>query len=338
MNRREILQRRHYAAVPKATLARVDLTASTKIVYTTLIGELFSDQADSTELSTADIAAKSGLGQRTVRGALRDLETAGLIASHHTPGLPSIYKFPTTDTETQPRQNLPTPPAKSAGVPDDQPRQNPPTTPAESAEPPAKSAYPYKELNDSERFLEPPKPPATGERDDGPPPNQSNDTIATIAQAYQQATGRKLPNNWATAAQKQLDSGHHAILEEIDAPAITAARAYAQKRGLAFAFGTLLLSIRQSPRRDTAGLDRAARAIAQAETARQTEADAAAKRAADNLTAFRQLPEGERQEWTDTIARGPGPKITRPDIIEILAAGAYDQRDPPLAEKRKATG
>ena len=80
MKRREILQRRRYAACPKATLARTDLTASAKVVYTTLIGQLFSEEADRAELSTVDIAAKAGIGQRTVRQALRDLEAAGLIA------------------------------------------------------------------------------------------------------------------------------------------------------------------------------------------------------------------------------------------------------------------
>ena len=342
MKRREILQRRRYAAVPKATLARTDLSASAKVVYTILIGQLFSEEADKTELSTADIAAKAGLSQRTVRGALRDLEAIELIASHHAPGLPSFYTFPTTDADERPRQNLPTPPAKSAGVSDDQPRQNPPPPPAKSAGPPAESAVPYKEVNGFERFLNAPLPP-NGERDDGAPPNQSHDKtdiIETIGQAYLQATGRKLPDNWATAAQKQLDTGHQAILEEIDAAAITAAHAYADKRGLAFAFGTLLLSIRQAPRKDTTGRDHAAaqaeaaRAIAQAaREADEQEREAETRRTA--LAYFATLTETERQRWRDQAATRAGYNKCDPNGQEFIAAlRAYNNR--PHERKRHA--
>ena len=343
MKRREILQRRRYAAVPKATLARTDLSASAKLVYTILIGQLFSEEADKTELSTADIAAKAGLSQRTVRGALRDLEAIELIASHHAPGLPSFYTFPTTDGDDPgriclpPRQNLPGCPTTNPGKIRRPPRQNPP-------DPPAESAGPYKEVEHIERSLEPPLPP-NGERDDGAPPNQSHDKtdiIETIGQAYLQATGRKLPDNWAAAAQKQLDAGHRAILDEIDAAAITAAHAFADKRGLAFAFGTLLLSIRQTPRKNTAGRDHAvaqaaaARAIAQAgREARQEERDAETKARA--LVYFRTLSETDRQRWRDQTATRVGIDKCGPEGKELIAASrAYANRHNQQAERKHA--
>ena len=343
MKRREILQRRKYAAVPKRILARRDLTPSDKVIYTTLIGQLFSDEADTVELSTADLAAKAGLSQRTVRGALRDLEATGLIASHHAPGVASVYMFPTTDTDAQPRQNLPTPPAKSAGVPRCQPRQNLPTPPAKSAGPPAKSAYPYKEVNVFERFLNSPLPP-NGEKNDSPPPPTKATAINALAAAYLEATGRTLPDAWSRDAGREYDTGDRAILNEIDAATIRRGMAFAERRNIAFAFRTLVLAIHQKPRPDVAAAQAKADQAASAagDVARRIEAEhngrlQDTRHAA--LAYFRnELDEPARQRWRDTVASLPAVDHCGPDGIEILAAvKAYNDR-PRDEDKRRATG
>ena len=142
MKRREILTRRQYAAIPKATLARTDLTASAKIVYASLIGHLFSDEADRAYPSTATLAQTAGIGRRTVIRALADLQTAGLITANTHPGRPTVYTFPAADrppNEKPPGQkpqdagaNLAHPPAPRQPLePDDGPSE----TDAKSAHP-----------------------------------------------------------------------------------------------------------------------------------------------------------------------------------------------------------
>ena len=339
MKRREILQRRRYAACPKATLARTDLTASAKVVYTTLIGQLFSEEADRAELSTVDIAAKAGIGQRTVRQALRDLEAAGLIASHHAPGAASLYTFPACDTEqlmaTPPRPNPPTSPAESAGVPDAQPRPNPPTAPADSAQPPATSADPHKEVNDLERFSEQPPLPPNGERDDSPPPTKAK-AINALAAAYLEATGRAMPDAWSRDAGREYDNGDRAILAEIDAATIRRGLAFAEKRGLAFAFRTLVLAIHQRPLIDpceAANVQKAEQAEAVAETIAQLEAEHNGRLQDKRHAAmayFQTLDEPTRQHYLRQAAALPAVDQCGPDGLEILAAvRAYNNRPSP---------
>jgi hypothetical protein len=81
--------------------------------------------------SLASLAKHTGLSERTVRDALRELEAKRVIATEHREGSSSTYSFvgvsiPALGTPAEsaalPRQNLPDPPAKSAAP-----------TPAESA-------------------------------------------------------------------------------------------------------------------------------------------------------------------------------------------------------------
>ena len=336
MNRREILQRRKYAAIPKATLARGDLTPAGKIVYTCLIGELFSDVADRAELSTADIAAGTALSRRTVRAAIRDLEAAGLVASHQSPGVASAYTFPSADGGGPPRQNLPTTPAKSAGVSAGQPRQILPTTPAKSAGPPEKSADPRKEENGFERFLEhPPLPPRgggperTGPDDSGENGDGKNRAVAAVAAAHIEATGRPMPRRWTERIGREIDGGNLAIVEEIDAAAIREAMAFAEKRNIAFAWGTVLLSIRQKPRRDVARRVAQRGRAAADRPARIAAAHAAelAGRRAEALKYFRRLGPDERARWIERAKAMPGIDRCGVDGVEAVAATrAFDAR------------
>ena len=347
MNRREILQRRKYAAIPKATLARGDLTAATKIVYTGLIGQLFSDDADEVHITVARITELTGVGPRTVKRALAALAGAGLLAVRRQAGLAAIYSFPASDTGAKmappPGQNGPTPPG-----------QNGPGPGSIWPHPRAKMAPPYKELERSLEHIEPPKPPEE-ERDEVPIKTKTQTktqtktdraiAIENLAGAYREATGRKMPARWMKAAETEFDDGGCDLLAEIDAAAIRRALAFAQKRGLAFAWGTLILSIHQKPRPDApAALAAADRAAADDLNLKKSDTERFDRRMADTIAAAAEYFSGLDAEVRDRYRRLAAgmPAVEKLDATareNLAAVRAYNDRpEAGRDQNRKAAG
>ena len=373
MKRREILQPRHYAAVPKATLARTGLTASAKVVYATLLGHLFSDEADTAHPSTAKIAQEAGMGRRTVIRALAGLQATGLIATNHHPGRPTEYTFPNADTpEALAQLESPSTDAKMAPPQGEKPTitdadmayllataaENGPEPEwhdpqANMAHPPDRLPVPdlhhtganmpptganlagasMEEERLKERFEEQQQPPF--------PPNQKErDSAAAVLDrlraAYREATGRTMPARWAEAIRNEHRNGDREILGEIDAETIRAGIRFAEKRRIAFAFQTLILSIHQVPRPEvaaaTAAREQAHCAEAINDMLAEIEADHAAAQAADRKAAleyFETIDAKARAAYRNKAAALPGIDLAGPDAVEILAAlRAYHDRPP----------
>jgi hypothetical protein len=330
MNRRDILQRRHYAAVPKATLARTDLTAAAKVVYTSLIGHLFSDDADQASPSTAALARTSGLGRRTVVRALCDLQAASLIAAVARPGLPTVYTFPTADA---PEPKRLTPCAKTAQVQRPEPEPKRPTTCANLTGACAKTAHPYKDVERFKEHIELPILPKTPEgvfngKSQNPTEKTADEAIAGLVEAYRRATGRQMPAKWVDQAVREFNVGDRAMVCEIDAAAISRGMRYAQGRKISFAFATLVLSIHQTPTSEAAAeragaagqknsqTDEAHRRLAAHDAELQAKTDAAMEYFYDD----KKIDEAARNRWRAQIAARPGAGRCTPEGREALAA------------------
>jgi hypothetical protein len=103
-------------------------------------------EGEFTEMSIASLARKCRLSDRAVRMAVKDLEALGELSVESHRGGSSRYRLSATPAKSAglPRQNLPDPPAKSAGPAKSAPRQNLPDPPREPqvSGTPAKSAGP----------------------------------------------------------------------------------------------------------------------------------------------------------------------------------------------------
>ncbi len=343
MNRRDILRPRQYAAIPKATLARTDLTASAKIVYTSLIGHLFSDAADRAYPSTTTLANTAGIGRRTVIRALSDLQAAGLIEAHSRPGRVTVYTFPAADGEphekppglpldhtqaesahpeqTGPESNRHAPPANMTPPSDAGPEPKKTTTPANMPATHAKSGLDHKDEERSKVLLEEPPSPSGGKGD-------LSTVLQNLKTAYREATGRQMPASWTGPAKAEFTDGDRETITAITPAQIRAGQAYAQRRNLAFAFRTMMLAIHQRPK-PGATQPRVNPGVY------GHLADQAAKTTAAGRS-FETLSPVEQNAFRKAARAKPGFQDATPDVIESMAAMmADDQARETNPEQRK---
>lgn len=88
----------------------MDLTASAKVVATTIVGHI-RGASPYAYLTITTIAGESGLGHRTAETAIADLQASGELLVRGRTGRSSLYSFL---IDGEPAPNRRTPPAESA--------------------------------------------------------------------------------------------------------------------------------------------------------------------------------------------------------------------------------
>jgi len=171
-------------------------------------------------------------------------------------------------------------------------------------------------------------------------PTDSKTAADRIRQAYIEATGDIMPATWIPKIRQEVRNGDRAAVALVDATAIRAARTYADRKRLAWGFGTVLhyvLHRRTADKKLAAeNASRAQVAEACAEQLAQIENGHAARlrrEAAAASAYFATLDEAQRARWREIAARIPGPK---PDLDYLAARRAWTDAGRPDAKPQAA--
>ena len=150
--------------------------------------------------------------------------------------------------------------------------------------------------------------------------------VGRIGEAYRTAIGADMPHSWRTKIGGEFRSGDRSALGEIDSEVLSAVAAMCAARGQIFCLANVVAAIHAAKRSAAAAARRGRLADERKRRDKSAAAEAAARRAAaDELTAsrlaaFRDMPAGVRDHWIAEALGRPGPPITRPDLLEKIAA------------------